>query len=268
MIIRNPDRDRYVILSKESVEDVRLSWGARGLHAYLLSKPDGWEVMVVHLVKQSPKGRVVVEGLLDELEKFGYIVRSKPRRNQSGRFDGPETTIYERAQPTVVENRQRPSSPSSKTRGGKPASGKPASGKPTTSKEMNSVNTEPLLAEAIAGACGFEHESMTATARTTLAKAAGELAAAGATPEAVSSRATEFRRRWPQATLTPPTLVKHWPGLMPAESSASRDVEGECRRLGEQHAERDRNWVEDLLEERGLDETQRRWALEAWEMAQ
>ena len=109
MIIRNPDRDGFVIISKDAVEDERLSWGARGLHHYLLSKPDGWQVIVVHLVKQSPKGRTVVEGLLDELEKFGYIVRSGYSSQQPRALRQPgDNGLRESTGPaTVAGKRQR-----------------------------------------------------------------------------------------------------------------------------------------------------------------
>jgi len=39
MIVRTPNRDRFTIIDKRALEDDRLSWRARGLLAYLLSKP-------------------------------------------------------------------------------------------------------------------------------------------------------------------------------------------------------------------------------------
>ena len=39
-IIRAQRRHRFVIVDQRAVEDSRLSWAARGLLAYLLSRPD------------------------------------------------------------------------------------------------------------------------------------------------------------------------------------------------------------------------------------
>jgi hypothetical protein len=97
MIIRSTHRDRYVIISKVPLEDMRLSWRSRGLHAYLLSKPDGWIVMVAHLVKQSPDGKATVMACLKELEGYGYIVR-KPKPRVSGRFSTAPCYVYEEPQ--------------------------------------------------------------------------------------------------------------------------------------------------------------------------
>ena len=74
MIIRTPNRNRYTIISKVPLEDGRLSWKARGLLSYLLSKPDNWTVVVAHLVKEAPDGRDSVRAGLRELEDAGYCL--------------------------------------------------------------------------------------------------------------------------------------------------------------------------------------------------
>lgn len=95
MIIRNPNRNRYVNISKIPLEDSRLSWKARGLHAFLMSKPDNWDVIVEYLVGQSEKdGRDSVRGALKELETAGYIARTKTKNNQ-GKYDGTDCEIFE-----------------------------------------------------------------------------------------------------------------------------------------------------------------------------
>ncbi len=94
MIIRTPNRERYVTISKVPLEDPRLSWKARGLHAYLISKPDGWKVIVAHLVAQGPDGKAAVMAGLKELEDYGYIVR-RPRQKVKGRYDGIDCDVLE-----------------------------------------------------------------------------------------------------------------------------------------------------------------------------
>ena len=98
MIIRTPGRERYVIISKIPLEDSRLSWKARGLLSYLLSKPDNWTVIVKYLISQAPDGRASVMAGLHELREAGYLLSSK-KRTEDGNFDGTDWEIFE--EPTV-----------------------------------------------------------------------------------------------------------------------------------------------------------------------
>lgn len=101
----------FVILDTTCLNDTRLSYRARGLHAYLMSKPDNWHVNITHLKQQSEKeGREAVRTALKELLDCGYAecVRT---RNQHGLLYGSETVVYETPQtinrkpvePTSVE---------------------------------------------------------------------------------------------------------------------------------------------------------------------
>ena len=56
-IIRAPRRHRFVILDQRAVDDTRLSWAARGLLAYLLSRPDDWRVLINDLRKRGDLAR-------------------------------------------------------------------------------------------------------------------------------------------------------------------------------------------------------------------
>ena len=96
MIVRTPKRERYVVISKVPLEDKRLSWEARGMLSYLLSKPDGWTVSTAHLEKQASgrgSGRDAVQAILKELANAGYITRQRGRN--TGRFAGYEYAIHE-----------------------------------------------------------------------------------------------------------------------------------------------------------------------------
>lgn len=99
MIIRSTNRERWVTISKISLEDKHLSWRARGLHAFLMSKPNSWRVSVAHLTSQGPDGREAVMAALKELKDAGYLVQKKTRGG-AGRFDGSETEVYEEPQVT------------------------------------------------------------------------------------------------------------------------------------------------------------------------
>ena len=86
-IIRAPRRDRFVIMDQRAVEDDRLSWAARGLLCYLLSRPDDWKVLVNDLRKRGNLGRDGIYRLLRELRTVGYA-RFQRLRDKSGRIRG------------------------------------------------------------------------------------------------------------------------------------------------------------------------------------
>ena len=83
----------YVQINKEVFEDARLSWGAKGLMGYLLSKPDGWTVRFADLMNRGPEKRTALRRVLKELEAFGYMQRVRSR-NDAGRFEWT-TEVYE-----------------------------------------------------------------------------------------------------------------------------------------------------------------------------
>ncbi|MGC1183155.1 replication protein [Legionella sp.] len=85
----------FVILDKTCLYDESLSWGAKGLHAYLMSLPDDWKVRVSDLKERARNGRDAVRGLLSELEQAGYIQKSTCRDDVSGRFGGVEYLVLE-----------------------------------------------------------------------------------------------------------------------------------------------------------------------------
>ena len=76
------------------LNDNSLSYAARGLMCYLLSKPNSWILIKENLINNSPAGSTAVNGFLNELEKAGYI-ESKPERTSTGRFANKVFLIYE-----------------------------------------------------------------------------------------------------------------------------------------------------------------------------
>ncbi|MBD7971391.1 helix-turn-helix domain-containing protein [Paenibacillus gallinarum] len=95
-IIRTSKRENpYVMIDKYGLNDERLSWKAKGLLAYLLSKPDDWQVYESDLIKRATDGRDSVRTGLRELEKFGYLSR-RQIRGENGSFGHVEYIIYER----------------------------------------------------------------------------------------------------------------------------------------------------------------------------
>lgn len=92
-IIRVKKESHYVVLNKTALNDTRLSWKAKGLHAYMLSKPDDWTFHDIELQKHAKDGRDALKSALKELKDLGYMKRIR-NRGQGGKFEY-ETIVYE-----------------------------------------------------------------------------------------------------------------------------------------------------------------------------
>lgn len=77
--------------------DDTLSWEARGLLAYLLTKPDDWEVQLDDLVQAGPCTKEDLRRIMAELEERGYASREKKHQ-----YDGTFQEVTEiRARPSL-----------------------------------------------------------------------------------------------------------------------------------------------------------------------
>ena len=80
MIIRSErPRDNFTIISNAIIHDDRLTFKARGLLIYRLSKPDHWRSTTAHLASVGPDGIAAVKTGMKELELLGYIKRVRER---------------------------------------------------------------------------------------------------------------------------------------------------------------------------------------------
>ncbi|MGX4598940.1 DnaD domain protein [Faecalimicrobium sp. JNUCC 81] len=86
----------YVMLNKACLKDERISWKAKGLHSYLLSLPDDWQIYIEDLRKRSKDGRDSTSSAINELIKNGYIKRYARQDKESGKFIGGfDYEVYE-----------------------------------------------------------------------------------------------------------------------------------------------------------------------------
>lgn len=85
MIIRAKRKTNFTIISNVGMEDERLSFKARGVLAYVLTKPDHWQVNERHLATVGPDGVTLVRAALKELETYGYLQRVR-QRGDNGKF--------------------------------------------------------------------------------------------------------------------------------------------------------------------------------------
>lgn len=85
----------YYIKNRRAVEDGRLSFKAKGIHDYLMSKPDHWTANVNELTKASTDGMAAVRSGVQELIDFGYMARVRVVDEETKRVERWELHTYE-----------------------------------------------------------------------------------------------------------------------------------------------------------------------------
>ncbi len=94
-IIRTVRRSgEYFTTPKDPFNDDNLSFGARGILAYIFSKPNDWVLRNDDLYRQSPAGRTAIDRMLKELKDNYYLYREK-RQDEAGGALIWVTTVYE-----------------------------------------------------------------------------------------------------------------------------------------------------------------------------
>ncbi len=155
MIQRTPRRNNFTTIGNGIFMENALSFEAMGLLAYLLSKPDNWQVHVQALVRATEgtaqkRGENKILALLRELIGAGYITR---KRQSSGKMDyyvydepqgepsadtTPDSGSCAENASQPIENKPHPSKPHV----AKPHVAKPHVAKPREAFEGVLINTE------------------------------------------------------------------------------------------------------------------------------
>lgn len=84
----------FVTVHKDFIHDSNISWKAKGILLYLLSRPDNWQIYETELEQHSTDGLSGLKSGIKELEEIGYIQRNR-KRDKSGRLNGYEYLVYE-----------------------------------------------------------------------------------------------------------------------------------------------------------------------------
>lgn len=74
----------FALVDKNFINDKRLSYKAKGILVYILSKPDDWKVVIRDLINNAADGKASIYAGLKELERYGYYVK-EPVRDEDGR---------------------------------------------------------------------------------------------------------------------------------------------------------------------------------------
>jgi len=93
-IHRIKSTDNFVVLQKTVLQDGNLSWKAKGLHCYLMQLPADWQINVADLSNRSKDGRDATASALSELQKAGYVKRTKIS-DEGGKFAGYDYEVHE-----------------------------------------------------------------------------------------------------------------------------------------------------------------------------
>lgn len=78
LIIKN----RYGTIPNDLLNSSKISFKAKGLYAFIQSKPDNWEFSAERISKQVKEGLPSVVSALKELETYGYLVRQRYQNNK------------------------------------------------------------------------------------------------------------------------------------------------------------------------------------------
>jgi hypothetical protein len=120
-------KTKYSVIPNDLVNNLEISLKAKGLFAYIQSKPDGWDFSAERIAKYLKEGLQSVSSALKELEKSGYLIRQK-KQNEWGHWE----IEY------VLNEIPAPENPAP----GNPVYGNPTYGNPMPGKHLN--NTKQL----------------------------------------------------------------------------------------------------------------------------
>lgn len=122
----------FTVMSNHHFKEKKMSLKAKGLLSLMLSLPEDWDYSVAGLTTLSKDGKDGVMSALSELEKFGYLTRTR-LVNDKGQFDGIEYNIFEQPQEKPVSEKPISANPILE----KPISEKPTQLNTNSIKDLN-----------------------------------------------------------------------------------------------------------------------------------
>jgi hypothetical protein len=223
----------WLMITKPTVEDERLSFRALGALTWLLNKPDDWRFTAESMARgEGREGRDAVRNALRELEALGYIHRKK-YQDAGGRWV-TESVIYEEAPPG-------PENPPPKT-GSQSSVEQPSEDQGllqgliprTDTKEedlapaVRNQRARDEVWDALLVVCGVNPDRVPDSARGKYNRAVADLKKLGATRDEIRQRAQVYRLKWPDVSMTPNALVVHWGECDPQWQHAKVDPKAEA----------------------------------------
>jgi len=74
---------KYIHIDQTNINDPNLSWKAKGIFTYIMSRPENWEISSSDLINKSIDGKGALYSGLNELIAAGYIYRAVKRNEKS-----------------------------------------------------------------------------------------------------------------------------------------------------------------------------------------
>lgn len=142
-IRRTKRTGNFTTVRNEYLQDVNLSWKAKGLITYIMSLPPDWQLNLSDLKNRSKDGRDATAAGLRELITNGYCQRCKVR-GDGGTFVGCDyevSDIKEFEPQTKNPFTDAPQTVNPETE--KPDTGKPTLINTNLTKDSNTLNTNP-----------------------------------------------------------------------------------------------------------------------------
>lgn len=91
-VVKSKDNP-YVMIDRRPIENPKLSFKAKGILTYALSRPDGWEFNLADLKNHCTDGRDSIRAGLTELRAAGHLEYQQER--ESGKFGTGHILVYE-----------------------------------------------------------------------------------------------------------------------------------------------------------------------------
>lgn len=133
-VYRSSHKRNYTVIGNDLLNNAELSWKAKGILIYLLSKPEDWTTRLGDIINHSTDGRAAVMAGLKELKTKRYLEKIRVIDPKTGKVVRWETIVHE--QPINTENSSF--GPDVEN----PHSGYPDSRKSNTTKYLDIQSTE------------------------------------------------------------------------------------------------------------------------------
>ena len=92
-------KNKYGIIPNNLLNETTVSLKAKGLFAYLQSKPEEWKFSIERISAQLKEGSESIRGAVKELEELGYLKRTSIKKD--GKYNGYDYSLLENP---IIEN--------------------------------------------------------------------------------------------------------------------------------------------------------------------
>lgn len=93
MALHNKVRENWTAVPNGALRDSRLTLKDRGLYAYIVQLPDGWDFSIMGLAAVLPDGKAAIRASVNRLEELGYIERTQDR-DEDGKLGRSDWIVH------------------------------------------------------------------------------------------------------------------------------------------------------------------------------